>query len=75
VSKKSKRAIQELSHDEFAQIARRAHAIEHERWDAEMDRDASAGKLDFMIAEAQEDRKKGRLRNWPIRNEACRQEL
>jgi len=46
------RAIQELNHDEFAQIAERVHAIEQEHWDAEMDRDASAGKLDFLIAEA-----------------------
>jgi len=59
------RAIQELDRDEFAQIAERVHAIEQERWDAEMDRDASMGKLDFLIAEAQEDRKKGRLRDWP----------
>jgi hypothetical protein len=59
------RAIQELSFDEFALIARRVHALEHERWDAEMDRDASSGKLDFLIAEAQEDRKQGRLRDWP----------
>jgi hypothetical protein len=59
------RAIQELSHDEFAQIAQRFHAIEQERWDAELDRDASSGKLDFLIAEAQEDRKHGRLKDWP----------
>lgn len=59
------RAIQELSQDEFAQIARRFHAIEQERWDAELDRDASSGKLDFLIAEAQEDRKHGRLSDWP----------
>lgn len=36
-----------------------------ERWDAELDRDASAGKLDFLIAEAQEDREHGRLMDWP----------
>ena len=59
------RAIQELSRDEFAQIAQRFHAIEQERWDAEMDRDASSGRLDFLIAEAQEDRKQGRLKDWP----------
>jgi hypothetical protein len=59
------RAIQELSLDEFAQIAQRVRALEQERWDAEMDRDASSGKLDFLIAEAQEDRKDGRLRAWP----------
>jgi len=59
------RAIQELSRDEFAQIAQRFHALEQERWDAELDRDASSGKLDFLIAEAQEDRKQGRLKDWP----------
>jgi hypothetical protein len=59
------RAIQELSADEFAQIAQRIYAIEQERWDAELDRDASAGKLDFLVAEAREDRKHGRLSDWP----------
>jgi hypothetical protein len=59
------RAIQELSSDEFALIAQRVHALEQERWDAEMDRDASSGKLDFLIAEALDDRKQGRLKDWP----------
>jgi hypothetical protein len=39
--------------------------LEQERWDAEMDRDASAGKLDFLIAEAREDREQNRLIEWP----------
>ena len=59
------RAIQELSCDEFVRIAQCVHSLEQERWDAELDRDASSGKLDFLIAEAQEDRKLGRLRDWP----------
>ena len=59
------RAIQELSHDEFARIAEHVYALDHERWDAELDRDASIGKLDFLIAEAQEDRRQGRLKDWP----------
>jgi hypothetical protein len=59
------RAIQELSSDEFALIAQRIHALEQERWDAEMDGDASSGKLDFLIAEALDDRKQGRLKDWP----------
>ncbi|MEO8660025.1 MAG: hypothetical protein ABI693_16260 [Bryobacteraceae bacterium] len=63
--KEVERAIEELSPDEFAQIAQRVYAIEQERWDAELDRDASAGKLDFLIAEAQEDGKQGRLKDWP----------
>ena len=58
-------AIRVLSADEFAQIAERVHALEQERWDAEFERDASSGKLDFLIAEAQRDLKRGRLKDWP----------
>lgn len=57
-------AIRALDENEFARIAERAHAPEQERWDAELDRDASSGRLDFPFAEAR-DRKHGRLRDWP----------
>lgn len=50
------RAIRGLSDDEFAQIAQYVYALEQDRWDAQMDRDASAGKLDFLVAEAREHR-------------------
>lgn len=53
------RAIQELSDDEFARIAQRVHELEQERWDAEMDRDAVAGKFDSLIAEARKERAQG----------------
>jgi hypothetical protein len=59
------RAIQGLSLDEFAEIAQRFHELEQERWDAQLDRDSSSGKLDFLVAEAREDRQQGRLRDWP----------
>ena len=62
-------AIQELNRDEFAQIAQRVHTPEQERWDVELDQDASRSKLDFLIAEAQKDRKQGRLIDWPDRND------
>lgn len=62
------RAIQELPPDEFARIARRVQAIEQERWDGQLDRDAAIGKLDFLINEAQEDRQTGLLKDWPRRN-------
>jgi hypothetical protein len=44
----------------FARIARRVHAIQHERWHAELERDARAGKFDLLIAGAQDDRKASR---------------
>jgi hypothetical protein len=59
------RAIQELSAEEFARVAQRVHELEQERWDNEMDRDATDGKLDFLITEAEEDRLHGRLKDWP----------
>ena len=58
-------AIRALGEDEFARIAERVHALEQERWDAELDRDASSGKLDFLIAEARENRQRGRPKDWP----------
>jgi hypothetical protein len=58
-------AIRALGEDEFARIAGRIHALEQERWDGELDRDARTGKLDFLIAEAREDRQCGRLKDWP----------
>jgi hypothetical protein len=59
------RAIQDLSLDEFVQVAQHVHALEQELWDAQLDRDASSGKLDFLVTEALEDRKQGRLKDWP----------
>jgi hypothetical protein len=59
------RSIQELTPDEFAQIASHVHALEQERWDHQLDKDAAAGKLDFLIEEAKEDQRTNRLRSWP----------
>lgn len=59
------RAILELTPEEFAEIAQRVHEIEQDRWDAQMDQDFIEGRLDFLIAEAKEQREKGLLRDWP----------
>jgi hypothetical protein len=56
-----------LGGEEFAWIAQRVQALEQERWDEEMDLDASSGKLDILLAEVQEDRNRGRLSEWPDR--------
>jgi antitoxin VapB len=37
------RAIRDLGADEFAQLAQYVYALEQDRWDARMDRDASGG--------------------------------
>jgi hypothetical protein len=60
------RAILGLSPNEFAQIVQRVQDIEQERWDLQLDRDASAGKLDFLTQEADAERQSGQLRDWPV---------
>ena len=57
-------AIQELSAEEFAQVAQRVYALEQQHWDRQLDQDA-AGKLDFLRAEAHTEREKGLLQDWP----------
>lgn len=42
-------AIQQLSRDEFVQLARWIQELDQERWDAQLDTDSAAGKLDFLF--------------------------
>jgi hypothetical protein len=58
-------AIQELTPEEFAQLARRVYALEQERWERQLDHDASSGKLDFLLDEAHSERDAGTLKAWP----------
>jgi len=57
--------IQELTPEEFAQLAQRVYALEQERWERQLDRDASSGRLDFLRDEAREERESGTLKAWP----------
>ncbi len=43
-----------------------AKSTRGERWDDQMDRDSSVGKLDFLFDEAESESAKGLLREWPI---------
>ena len=49
-------AIPELTPDEFSQLARRVYALEQERWERQLDHDASSVKLDFLLDEAHSER-------------------
>lgn len=60
-------AIEELPPEEYQRIAQWFRAREQERWDEQMDRDSSAGKLDFLFEEAESESAKGLLREWPPR--------
>lgn len=61
------RAIEELSPDEFRQVAQRVRAMEAEHWDKELDSDSAAGNLDLLREEAQADQKNDLLKDWPRR--------
>ena len=60
-------AIDQLPPEEYRRIVAWLHAHEQSRWDEEMDRDSSAGKLDFLFAEAESESAAGPLREWPPR--------
>lgn len=58
-------AIDQLPEGEFFRLAEWLHAREQQRWDEQMDRDAEAGKLDFLLDEARSAQEAGTLRPWP----------
>lgn len=58
-------AIQQLSPDEFSKLARWFRAMDQERWERQIDSDASTGKLDFLFEEAEQEKKHGLLKTWP----------
>ncbi|HSR09537.1 MAG TPA: hypothetical protein VLM42_20570 [Bryobacteraceae bacterium] len=59
------RAIQELSPEEFAQLAQYIRSLEQERWERQLDNEAASGKLDFLQNEVRKERESGTLKAWP----------
>ena len=60
-----KAAIEQLTFEERAELARWLHGWESDEWDREMVADAKAGKLDKLLKEVDEDIKAGRLQDLP----------
>ena len=58
-------AIDGLPPEEYRRIIQWLRVREGKRWDEQMDRDSSAGKLDFLFEEAESESAKGLLRQWP----------
>jgi hypothetical protein len=58
-------AIDRLLPEEFRRLAQWFHEREQKRWDAEMDRDSTSGRLDFLFEEAKKEGEEGLLREWP----------
>ena len=59
------KAIAELSDDERAKLRLFLDELETDLWDAQIERDAKAGKLDAFMAEAAADYAAGRSRQLP----------
>jgi len=58
-------AIDRLGPEEFRRIAGWVREREQQRWDKQLDGDASSGELDFLFEEAEEESKERLLRDWP----------
>ena len=59
------KAIVELSDEERAKLRAFLDELEADLWDAQIERDAKAGKLDKLIEEARADFAAGRSRKLP----------
>ena len=58
-----KTEIERLPPEQFAELARWLSEKDWERWDKEIEADAVAGKLDFLVREALEEKTKGTLKD------------
>jgi hypothetical protein len=60
-------AVKHLSEAEKDEFLDKLREIEfQDTWDRQMSIDAKAGKLDFLVREADEAIRAGSLRDWPI---------
>ncbi len=58
-----KAAIEELPGAEFVEIRKWVAEKDWQMWDQEVQMDSKAGKLDFLIKEAFDEKNQGRLRD------------
>jgi hypothetical protein len=58
-----KTQIENLPSEEFAEIFRWMTETGWEKWGKEIEADCQAGKLDFLVREAHEEKSKGNLKD------------
>lgn len=58
-----KTAIESLPEDEFVQLREWFSEKDWEKWDRQIEKDSESGKLDFLIAEALEEKRTGKLKD------------
>jgi hypothetical protein len=60
---KLKIEIERLPQEEFTELVRWLSEKDWERWDKEIEADSAAGKLDFLVREALDEKAKRTLKN------------
>jgi hypothetical protein len=58
-----KAQIEKLPTEQLSEILRWLSEKDWERWDAQLENDAQAGKLEFLVREAREAKAAGKLRD------------
>ena len=61
--KKIQQEILTLPETEYKQLRQWFSELDWKKWDQEIETDSEAGKLDFLIAEAIEEKEKGTLKD------------
>jgi hypothetical protein len=59
---KIQQEILALSQTDYTQLRQWFSELDWEKWDRQIESDSDAGKLDFLIAEALEEKEKGTLK-------------
>jgi hypothetical protein len=60
-----KQAVRKLPLGKRLKVVKWVTAFDNDEWDKEITKDASSGKLDFLVREGKEALKKGRLQPFP----------
>ena len=58
-----KTAIESLPENEFVQLREWFSEKDWEKWDRQIERDSESGKLNFLIEEALEEKRMGKLKD------------
>ncbi|MDZ4164708.1 MAG: hypothetical protein U1C55_06235 [Smithellaceae bacterium] len=61
---KIKTAIEELPEKDFAQLREWLWEKDWQKWDRQIEMDSESGKLDFLIREAFDEKKEGKLKEF-----------
>lgn len=56
-------AVATLPKEEYQEFRNWFYERDWERWDSEIEADSKAGKLDFLVKEAMEDKKRKRVKD------------